>query len=140
AQQAAPWDGGNDSVGIVVNGPMINPKLRRCVGLPEPLVKPPTNLKGRVSTPGFDSRLSVASVDSLPYHQVRAQPRLQLRRIAMTRFVQIVLLSALLVAVGPWAAAGDQNAEQEEAIAAIKQMKGFVEFDSQRPGKPVIKV
>ena len=58
----------------------------------------------------------------------------------MTRFVQIVLLPALLVAVGPRATAGETSAEQEEAIAAIKKMKGFVEFDTQRPGKPVIKV
>src|SRR5262245_50254960 len=58
----------------------------------------------------------------------------------MTRFVQIVLLHALLMAVGSWAAAGEKSKEQEEAIAAIKKMKGRVEFDTKRPGKPVTKV
>ena len=57
----------------------------------------------------------------------------------MKRFVRIVLFHAVLVAA-PWAAAEEKNAEQEKAIAAIKQMKGFVEFDTQRPGKPVTKV
>ncbi len=32
------------------------------------------------------------------------------------------------------------KAMQDEAIAAIKKMKGFVEIDPQRPGKPVIRV
>src|SRR5579872_3327912 len=58
----------------------------------------------------------------------------------MTRFVQIVLLPALLVAVGSRVEAQEKNAEQEEAIAAIKQMAGFVEVDPKRPGKPVTKV
>jgi hypothetical protein len=41
----------------------------------------------------------------------------------------------LLGVAGPWAAAAEENAEQEAAIGAIKQMKGFVELDAQRPGK-----
>ena len=63
-----------------------------------------------------------------------------LSRISMMRFVQIVLVHVLLVATGQWAAAAEKNAEQEEAIAAIKQMKGFVVSDPKRPGKPVIEV
>jgi len=55
----------------------------------------------------------------------------------MPRFVQIVLSCALLVSVGLRSAAEEKNAEQEGAIAAIKQMKCLVEFDTQRPGKPV---
>jgi len=58
----------------------------------------------------------------------------------MKRFVQIVLFHGLLVVAGPWAAAEEKNVEQEKAIAAIKQMKGFVEFDTKRPDKPVTKV
>jgi Leucine-rich repeat (LRR) protein len=58
----------------------------------------------------------------------------------MTRFVLIVLLQVLMAATGSWAAAGEQGNEQEEAVAAIKQMKGRVEVDTQRPGKPVTKV
>ena len=46
------------------------------------------------------------------------------QEFSMTRIVQIVLLPTLLVIVGPWAAAGEKNAEQEQAIAAIKRMKG----------------
>jgi hypothetical protein len=53
--------------------------------------------------------------------------------------VRIVLLPAVLVTLGPWAE-GDRTAEQEETIAAIKKMKGFVEFDTQRLDKPVTKV
>jgi hypothetical protein len=34
----------------------------------------------------------------------------------------------------------DKSAQQEEAIAAIQKMKGRVEVDAKRPGKPVIKV
>ena len=67
-------------------------------------------------------------------------PRHELRRFSMTRFVQFVLPGVLLVLAGPWTAAGDRKAEQEEAIAAIKRMKGSVEFDTQRPDKPVTKV
>ena len=55
----------------------------------------------------------------------------------------MVLLPVLLLAAGPWpwaAAVEERNAEQEEAIAAIKKMDGFVEIDAKRPGKPVIRV
>ncbi len=59
----------------------------------------------------------------------------------MTRFVQIVLVPVLLAAAGPWAAAAENNAEQEEAIAAIKKMGGFVDTDPQQlEGNPVIRV
>ena len=37
-------------------------------------------------------------------------------------------------------AAAEKNAEQEEAIAAIKKMGGFVDTDPQRPGDPVVRV
>jgi Leucine-rich repeat (LRR) protein len=58
----------------------------------------------------------------------------------MTRLAQILLLHVFLAAAGTLAAAADKETEQEEAIAAIKKMKGFVEYDAQRPGKPVTKV
>src|SRR5437762_3402719 len=59
--------------------------------------------------------------------------------ITMTRFFQILLLQALLLADG-LSAAEESNAQQEEAIAAIKQMKGSVVVDTKRPGKPVTEV
>jgi len=58
----------------------------------------------------------------------------------MTRFMQIALFSALLAAACTWAGADEKKTEQEKAVAAIKQMKGFVEYDRQRPGAPVTKV
>jgi hypothetical protein len=58
----------------------------------------------------------------------------------MTRLVQIVLLSVLLAATCTRSAAEEKNAEQEKAVAAIKQMKGFVEYDRKRPGMPVTEV
>ena len=57
----------------------------------------------------------------------------------MTRFVLIILFHALFVAAG-LSAAEVSNAQQEEAVAAIKQMKGSVVVDTQRPGKPVTEV
>ncbi len=54
--------------------------------------------------------------------------------------MRILLVPVLLVIAGPLAAADEKNAEQEEAIAAIKKMKGFVVYDRKRPGKPVIRV
>jgi hypothetical protein len=58
----------------------------------------------------------------------------------MTRYVRMVLFPVLVVAVAAWASAQDKNTEQEEAIAAIKQMKGSVDIDPRKPGKPVIRV
>ena len=59
----------------------------------------------------------------------------------MTRFMQIVLFPALLAAACSWATAEEKkNPEQEEAVAAIKKMKGNVEYDMLRPGMPVTKV
>jgi Leucine-rich repeat (LRR) protein len=57
----------------------------------------------------------------------------------VTRFTPVVLLLAVTVAVTAWPAAG-QGTEQDEAVAAIRRMKGGVEFDPKRPGKPVTKV
>src|ERR1043165_8458769 len=53
---------------------------------------------------------------------------------------QRVLMCVLLFASGALTAQETGNAEQEAAIAAIKMMKGRVEVDAQRPGKPVIQV
>src|SRR5262245_8984019 len=58
----------------------------------------------------------------------------------MTRFVRTVLLPALLVLVAPWAAAEDKKAEQDEAIAAIKKMKGALESDTARRDTPLTQV
>src|SRR5436190_19157932 len=53
---------------------------------------------------------------------------------------QSVLCFLLLMAGGVCAAQEGRNVEQDEAIAAIQKMKGRMEVDPQRPGKPVIKV
>jgi internalin A len=58
----------------------------------------------------------------------------------MTSCVRIVLIPVLVVASVTWAAGEEKNAEQEEAIAAIKKMNGYVDVDAKRPGKPVIRV
>lgn len=58
----------------------------------------------------------------------------------MMRFVRIVLFQVFLATGILSAAVEEKNAEQEAAVAAIKQMKGFVEYDRQRPGMPVTKV
>jgi Leucine-rich repeat (LRR) protein len=83
----------------------------------------------------------VIALDDEPYPSpaIRVRPQRE-RRFTMTRLVQIVPLQALLVAVGSWAAAGEKGNEQEQAVAAIKQMKGYVVYDRQRPGKPVTEV
>jgi hypothetical protein len=49
--------------------------------------------------------------------------------------LQFFLLAGILST-----AAEEKNAEQEKAVEAIRQMKGFVERDRQRPGMPVTKV
>jgi Leucine-rich repeat (LRR) protein len=55
------------------------------------------------------------------------------------RQCHIGLLCALLVTSGLWAAE-EKNAAQEEAVAVIQKMKGFVVTDKDRPGKPVTEV
>lgn len=58
----------------------------------------------------------------------------------MTNCVRIALFIVVVVAAAAWASAQDKNAEQQEAIDAIKKMKGSVDIDAKRPGKPVIRV
>ncbi len=58
----------------------------------------------------------------------------------MPSFVRFVLVLVLMAASFTWAAGEEKNAEQEEAIAAIKKMNGDVDVEAKRPGKPVIRV
>lgn len=58
----------------------------------------------------------------------------------MTSCVRIVLVPVLVVASVMWAAGKEKNAKQEEAIAAIQKMTGYVDVDAKRLGKPVIRV
>ncbi|MCE9608117.1 MAG: hypothetical protein K8U03_24795 [Planctomycetia bacterium] len=58
----------------------------------------------------------------------------------MTSILRLLLLSvSVFVATSP-AAADEKNVAQEEAIAAIRKMKGNVKIDDKRPGKPVTEV
>jgi hypothetical protein len=60
-------------------------------------------------------------------------------RSSVRRRWHVGFFCALLVTSGLWAAE-EKNAAQEEAVAAIQKMKGFVVTDKNRPGKPVTQV